>query len=81
MQLISTLFWQGESVKPEGTAAVYSPVMMLCCLVLVQSSHIQTVLSQSAETRHKERLLPIENKKKRRKDCILTFVALLKDTM
>jgi hypothetical protein len=64
MQLISTLFWRGESVKTEGTTAVCSPVMMLCCLVLVQSSHIQTVLLQSAETHHKETLLPIEKEKR-----------------
>jgi hypothetical protein len=47
-------------------------MMMLCCPVLVQSSHIQTVLSQLAETHHTERLLPTEKEK----DCILSFTAL-----
>jgi uncharacterized protein YsxB (DUF464 family) len=78
MQLLSTVFWQEELVEPEGITAVYSPVIMLCCLVLVQSSHIQTVLSQSAETHHTERLLPIEKEKK---NHILIFIALFKYSM
>lgn len=51
--------------------------MMLCCLVLVQNSHVQTVLSQSAEICHTERLLPTEENK----ELLLMFIGPFNDTM
>jgi hypothetical protein len=74
-QLLSTVFWQEVCEEPEEIAAVCVPAMKLCVPVLVQNSHVQTVLLQSAKICRTEKLLPTEKEKQ----CTLMIVGLFKE--